>query len=129
MKVKGITQILAMLFAVMLCITGCKGEEKLTVAEISSTLCELCLQGKETYEVSKADIENRFNFDGNILDECSIKLCDNDQEFLMVAVFTLKEDADKTQIIILMGSIFENPISSTLHLLVLPENSSILFFP
>ncbi|MEE0945832.1 MAG: hypothetical protein U0M42_03250 [Acutalibacteraceae bacterium] len=99
MKIKGITKALAVLFAFILCLTGCKGEEKLTVTDISNSLCELCLKGKETYEVSKADIENRFNFDGNLLDQCSIKLCDNDQEFLMVAVFSLKENADKTAII------------------------------
>lgn len=77
----------------------CKGEESLTVAQISKDLSELCLKNADTYAVSKADIENRFNFDGNLLDESSVRLCDTEEKYLCVAVFNLKDNNNRQTVI------------------------------
>lgn len=99
MKVIKSVAFLLILLITLSGICGCGGEQDLTVADISARLSELCLQNAETYEVSKADIENRFNFDGNLLDECSVQLCDTEEKYLCVAVFTLKNSDDKQTVI------------------------------
>ena len=92
----------ALLLIVITALSGlcsCNNEEVLTVKDISKQLYELCLSNSETYEVKKADIENRFNFDGNLLNEYSVQLCDTEEKYLCVAVFSLK-DKDSRQIVI-----------------------------
>lgn len=98
---KAIRAISLLLVAVMmLCgLCCCGSEEKLTVEDISTRLYELCLKNAETYEVSKADIENRFNFDGNLLDEYSVQLCDTEEKYLCVAVFCLKDEENRQTVI------------------------------
>ncbi len=98
MKVNALIRAVLLLLIFVFCLTSCKGQEKLAVEEISTSLADLCFSGQEVYEISKADIENRFNFDGNLLEECSIKLSENEQNYLMVAVLQLKETTDKTVI-------------------------------
>lgn len=98
MKVNRLIRAVLLLLTLIFCLTSCKGEERLSVEEISASLEELCFSGQEVYEISKADIENRFNFDGNLLEECAIKLSKNEQNFLMVAVLQLKEDTDRAVI-------------------------------
>lgn len=98
MKVNGLIRAVLLLLIAVFCLTSCKGEEKLTVEEISTSLSDLCFSGQEVYEISKADIENRFNFDGNLLEECSIKLSENEENYLMVAVLQPKENTDKSVI-------------------------------
>ncbi len=78
---------------------ACKKQEKLTVKQISAELEEICLADEDIYEVSKADIENRFNFDGNLLDECVIKISNNEEKLVLVAVMQLKEDKDRQTVI------------------------------
>jgi hypothetical protein len=99
MKVIKTVALLLAAMLILFSLNGCKKEKALTVTEISERLSEMCLQNAETYEVSKGDIENRFNFDGNLLDECSVRLCDTEEKYLCVAVFTLKDKANK-QIVI-----------------------------
>ncbi len=99
----------ALLLVAVMALSGlcsCNDKEALTVEDISARLYELCLSNTQTYEVSKADIENRFNFDGNLLDEYSVQLCDTEEKYLCVAVFRLK-DKDNRQTVI-------DGISSTL---------------
>lgn len=95
-------KILSSLLVLILLLTGvygCSRKEMLTVNEISNALEEICFNSEEIYEISKADIENRFNFDGNLLRECSIKLCQTEEKFLMVAVLQPKEEAHRQTII------------------------------
>ncbi len=99
MKERKIVALLLSLLILVSVVCGCGGKENLTVDQISQHLNELCLQNAETYDVSKGDIENRFNFDGNLLDECSVKLCDTDEKYLCVAVFTLKDKNDRQTVI------------------------------
>ncbi|MBE6729226.1 MAG: DUF4358 domain-containing protein [Ruminococcaceae bacterium] len=80
-------------------LVSCKGEKKLTVTEISQELAEICLTDEEIYEVSKADIENRFNFDGNLLNEYSVKISNNEEKFVLVAVMQLKDKKDRQVVI------------------------------
>lgn len=92
----------ALLLVAVLSLGGlcsCRAEEELTVEEISSRLYEICLQNTETYEVSKADIENLFNFDGNLLDEYYVRMCDTDERYLCVAVFRLKDENNRQTVI------------------------------
>ena len=104
MKVIKTVALMLVALLILFSLNGCKNEKALTVSEISEHLSGLCLQNAETYEVSKGDIENRFNFDGNLLDECSVRLCDTEEKYLCVAVFTLKDNANKQTVIDGMSS-------------------------
>lgn len=97
-----VIRVVALLLILAVCLSGlccCTDKNEYTAQEISSQLYELCLKNSETYEVSKADIENRFNFDGNLLDEYSVRLSDTDEKYLCVAVFSLKDKADRQTVI------------------------------
>ncbi len=92
--------LLLLIGIVLLCgLCGCTQEDKHSLAEISEKLNKLCFDKDAAYEISKADIENRFNFDGNKLDEYEFRLCDTDEKFLCVAVFTLKDEKDRAQVV------------------------------
>lgn len=99
MKIIKIAALLLALVLTVSAVCGCKGKESLTVDEISNRLGELCLNNAETYEVSKANIENRFNFDGNLLDRCNVRLCDTEEKYLCVAVFSLKDQSSRQTVI------------------------------
>lgn len=99
MKVIRAIALLLIAVTVLSGLCSCNSEKALTVKEISAQLYELCLSNAETYEVKKADIENRFNFDGNLLDEYSVQLCDTEEKYLCVAVFSLKDMDDRQRVI------------------------------
>ena len=108
-------RIAALLFAVVLLLCGlcgCNEKDTLTVDEISVKLNELCFKNTENYEVTKADFENRFNFDGNKLNDYSVRLCENEEKFICVAVFTLKNKDDKKALIDTLSSVAKNMASS-----------------
>lgn len=97
-----VTKFLCWLFAfcfLIFSLCSCRGKETLTVKEISAALEEICLTDENIYEVSKADIENRFNFDGNLLDDCVIKMSNNEEKLLLVAVMQVKEEKDREAVI------------------------------
>ena len=85
-------RIAALLFALVFLLCGlccCGSKETLTVDEISQRLDDICFNNVENYEVSKADIENRFNFDGNKLSDYSVRLSNSEEKFICVAVLSL----------------------------------------
>lgn len=97
-----VTKIMCLLFCLTLILTNfcsCKEKEKLDVNTISEELIGMCLSGQETLEVNKSDIENRFNFDGNILGESKIQMSNDEEKFLLVAVMQLKHKKDKQTVI------------------------------
>lgn len=87
------------LVAVLSLLCSCKVKEKLTVKQISAELEEICLADEEIYTVSKSDIENRFNFDGNLLDDCVIKMSKDEEELVLVAVMQIKEKKNRQEVI------------------------------
>lgn len=99
MKVSKCLCALLVLLSVFCFMTGCYGEKELTAEQIGKELEELCLKGYETFEVSKADIENRFNFDGNLLGDYYIKMCQTEERYLMVAVLEPNQEKDRAEII------------------------------
>lgn len=99
MKLKRAVLALLSIVFLLCSICGCTDEDKHTMGEISEKLNQLCFGSNTAYEINKADVENRFNFDGNILDEYEIRLCDTEEKFLCVAVFTLKNPDDRQQVI------------------------------
>lgn len=99
MKVSKYLCVVFVLLTVFCFMVGCNREKALTAEEIGTELEELCLKGYETFEVSKADIENRFNFDGNLLDDYYIKMCQTEERYLLVAVIEPKEEKNREEII------------------------------
>ncbi len=108
-------KIAALLLAILLLLGGlccCNESQPLTVDEIGEKLNTLCFVNTENYEVSKADIENRFNFDGNKLGDYSVRLCDSEEKFICVAVLKLKNSEDKKSILEEFNSVAKNTASS-----------------
>ncbi len=108
-------RIIALLLAVVFLLCGlcsCSEKETLTVDEISERLNELCFVNVDNYEVSKADIENRFNFDGNKLSDYSVRLCDSEEKFICVAVLSLKNSEDKKELTDTFSAVAKNTASS-----------------
>ena len=99
MKVIKALRLLLSLILVSLLLCSCMGKEKLSVKEISSELEKICLNDETAYDISKADIENRFNFDGNLLNDSVIKMSNDEEKFILVAVMQVKEKESK-QIVI-----------------------------
>ncbi len=79
--------------------SGCGNDKNLTVKEIIGELERFCLADKETYQVTKSDIESIFNFDGDILKDYSIKISDSEEKYLCVALFTPSNKEGKQTII------------------------------
>lgn len=96
--IKTISVFLCLLLIISL-FAGCGEEKNLTLKEISGELERFCLADKETYEVTKSEIENIFNFDGDVLKEYSIKISDSEEKYLCVALFTPAKKENKQTVI------------------------------
>ncbi len=112
MKTKRIAALLLAVVFLLCGLCGCGEKETLTVDEISEKLNELCFVNVDNYEVSKADIENRFNFDGNKFSDYSVRLCDSEEKFICVAVVTLKNSEDKQELTDTFNAVAKNTASS-----------------
>ena len=96
--IKSLSVFLCLLLIISL-FAGCGNDKNLTVKEISGELERFCLADKETYQVTKSDIENIFNFDGDILKNYSIKISNSEEKYLCVALFTpLNKESKQTVI-------------------------------
>jgi hypothetical protein len=108
-------RIAALLFALVFLLCGlccCGSKETLTVDEISQRLDDICFNNVENYEVSKADIENRFNFDGNKLSDYSVRLSNSEEKFICVAVLSLKDKDDKKALTEAFSSVAKDTASA-----------------
>lgn len=112
MMAKRMATLLIAIALLLFGICGCNDNQTLTVDEISATLNELCFLNAENYEVSKADIENRFNFDGNKLSDYSVRLSNSEEKFICVAVLKLKNSEDKKSLTEEFNSVAKNTASS-----------------
>ena len=112
MKAKQVAALLLSMALLLCSLCCCKEKESLSVDEIATQLNEICFKNEESYEVSKADIENRFNFDGNKLSDYSVRLCETEEKFICVAVLTLKDSGDKKELTDTLSLVAKNTASS-----------------
>ncbi len=112
MMAKKLAALLLALILIIGVFCSCGEKNILTVDEISAQLTDICFKNFENYEVNKADIENRFNFDGNKLSDYSVRLSDSEEKFICVAVLKLKNNEDKKALTDAFSSVAKDTASS-----------------
>ena len=105
MRAKKLVLLLIAVVFLVCSLCCCNEKESLSVAEISQNLNDICFNNDDNYEVSKSDIENRFNFDGNKISDYSVRLCETEEKFICVAVLSLKKSEDKKALIDTLSSV------------------------